>query len=78
MSARKPWLLPVLLLAMAALALPLAKFPVNSVPSLRLIKVPIRDAGDMAMDEALICLRERSRGKLVQAFLEIARAFAKG
>ena len=44
----------------------------------RLIKVPIRDAGDMAMDEALICLRERSRGKLVQAFLEIARAFAKG
>ncbi len=42
----------------------------------RLIRIPISDAGDMAMDEALICLRERARGKLVHAFLETARTFA--
>lgn len=36
--------------------------------------VPIRiDAPEMLMDEALICLRERSNGKLVHAFYEIAR-----
>ncbi len=35
--------------------------------------VPIRIEGpDMIMDEALICLRERSSGKLVRTFLEIA------
>jgi hypothetical protein len=28
----------------------------------------------MLMDEALICLRERSGGKLVRAFFEIARS----
>lgn len=44
----------------------------------RLIRIPIRDTADMTMDESLICLRERSRGKLVQAFLEIARQLAAG
>jgi len=35
--------------------------------------VPIRIEGaEMIMDEALICLRERSGGKLVRTFLEIA------
>ena len=31
------------------------------------------DAPEMLMDEALICLRERSSGKLVKAFFDIAR-----
>ncbi len=31
----------------------------------------------MLMDEALICLRERSNGKLVSAFFDIARSLAK-
>jgi aminoethylphosphonate catabolism LysR family transcriptional regulator len=31
------------------------------------------DAPEVLMDEALICLRERSSGKLVKAFLDIAR-----
>ena len=31
------------------------------------------DAPEMLMDEALICLRERSGGKLVQAFWSVAR-----
>lgn len=43
----------------------------------RLVPIPISGpAGTkdgLRMDEALICLRERSRGKLVQAFFEIAR-----
>ncbi len=38
----------------------------------RLVRIPIEGL-DMRMDEALVCLRERSRGKLVQAFLDIAR-----
>lgn len=40
---------------------------------------PIRiDAPEMTMDEALICLRERSGGKLVHAFWQIAESFAAG
>ncbi|MCB1480539.1 MAG: LysR family transcriptional regulator [Rhodobiaceae bacterium] len=42
----------------------------------RLTRIEI-DAPEMRMDEALICLRERSRGKLVQAFLATARSFQK-
>ncbi|MCB1479469.1 MAG: LysR family transcriptional regulator [Rhodobiaceae bacterium] len=42
----------------------------------RLARIEI-DAPEMRMDEALICLRERSRGKLVQAFLATARSFAE-
>ena len=39
--------------------------------------VPIRIEGpDMIMDEALICLRERSGGKLVRTFLEIASSLS--
>jgi DNA-binding transcriptional LysR family regulator len=39
--------------------------------------VPIRiDAPEMLMDEALICLRERANGKLVNAFYDIARRLA--
>ena len=30
----------------------------------------------MLMDEALICLKERAGGKLMRAFLEIARKLA--
>jgi len=39
----------------------------------RLLPIQI-DAPQMLMDEALICLRERSTGKLVKAFWEMARA----
>lgn len=38
----------------------------------RLMPIEI-DAPEMLMDEALICLRERSNGKLVKAFWEIAQ-----
>lgn len=41
----------------------------------RLVKIPIGAPG-LLMDEALICLTERSGGKLVRAFLEIARSAA--
>lgn len=41
----------------------------------RLVQIPIA-APEMLMDEALICLRERSGGKLVRAFLEIARSLS--
>lgn len=41
----------------------------------RLVPIEI-DAPQMLMDEALICLRERSNGKLVAAFFEIARELA--
>jgi len=39
----------------------------------RLVPIRISDC-EVMMDEALICLRERSGGKLIGAFLEIARA----
>ncbi|KQV30425.1 LysR family transcriptional regulator [Rhizobium sp. Root1203] len=39
----------------------------------RLVPIQI-DGPEMLMDEALICLRERSGGKLVRAFFEIARS----
>ncbi|AIM03133.1 LysR family transcriptional regulator [Sinorhizobium meliloti] len=39
---------------------------------------PIEIVGaEMLMDEALICLKERSGGKLVRAFFEIARSLAE-
>ncbi len=38
----------------------------------RLVRIPIEGADRMTMDEALICLRERRGGKLVQAFFEMA------
>lgn len=38
----------------------------------RLVPIAI-DAPEMLMDEALICLRERSAGKLVRAFWDVAR-----
>ena len=38
----------------------------------RLVPIAI-DAPEMLMDEALICLRERSGGKLVRAFWTVAR-----
>jgi DNA-binding transcriptional LysR family regulator len=41
----------------------------------RLVQIPIA-APQMLMDEALICLRERSGGKLVRAFLDIAGSMA--
>jgi len=41
----------------------------------RLVRIPI-DGPEMLMDEALICLRERAGGKLVQVFLDIARSMS--
>lgn len=41
----------------------------------RLVQIPIA-APEILMDEALICLRERSGGKLVRVFLDIARSLA--
>jgi aminoethylphosphonate catabolism LysR family transcriptional regulator len=41
----------------------------------RLVSIPI-DGPEMLMDEALICLRERSGGKLVRAFLDIAKSMS--
>jgi len=38
----------------------------------RLVLLPVRSLIPMMMDEALICLRERRAGKLVNAFFEIA------
>ncbi|AWC25970.1 HTH-type transcriptional activator CmpR (plasmid) [Aminobacter sp. MSH1] len=43
----------------------------------RLVQIPI-DAPEMLMDEALICLKERSGGKLVRVFLDIARSVPAG
>lgn len=43
----------------------------------RLVRIPIA-APEMLMDEALICLKERSGGKLVRVFLDIARSMAAG
>ena len=41
----------------------------------RLAKIPI-GGPPMLMDEALICLTERSRGKTMRAFLDIVRSFS--
>lgn len=41
----------------------------------RLVPITI-DAPETLMDEALICLRERSGGKLVRAFLDMARSMS--
>ena len=43
----------------------------------RLVQIPI-EGPPMLMDEALICLTERSQGKLVRAFLNCAREVASG
>lgn len=42
----------------------------------RLVQIPI-EGPPMLMDEALICLTERSQGKLVRAFLKCAREVAQ-
>ena len=39
----------------------------------RLVPIRISDC-EVMMSEALVCLRERAEGKLIGAFLEIARA----
>ncbi|MCV2871451.1 LysR substrate-binding domain-containing protein [Defluviimonas sp. WL0050] len=44
----------------------------------RLVSIPIEAGAAMVMDEALICLRERKAGKLVQAFFEVAAEMASG
>ncbi|OYX45352.1 MAG: LysR family transcriptional regulator [Rhodobacterales bacterium 32-67-9] len=44
----------------------------------RLVAIPVEGAEAMVMDEALVCLRERRGGKLVQAFFDIAREMAQG
>ncbi len=43
----------------------------------RFVRIAI-NAAPISMDEALICLRERSRGKLVQAFMALAAAHLAG
>ncbi|SDA96484.1 LysR substrate-binding domain-containing protein [Mesorhizobium qingshengii] len=42
----------------------------------RLVRIAI-DAPETLMDEALICLRERSGGKLVRVFLDMARSMSE-
>ena len=42
----------------------------------RLVAIPVEGAEAMVMDEALVCLRDRRGGKLVQAFFDIAREMA--
>ena len=42
----------------------------------RLVQIPLEGGENMMMEETLICLRERRGGKLVNAFLEIARKHA--
>ncbi len=42
----------------------------------RLVAIPIDGAEEMVMDEALVCLRDRKGGKLVQAFFAVAREMA--
>lgn len=42
----------------------------------RLVRIPLEGEENMMMQETLICLRERRGGKLVNAFLEIARSHA--
>lgn len=46
-------------------------------PDGRLVPILISDC-DAQMEEALICLRERAGGKLIRAFLEIAREIVPG
>lgn len=43
----------------------------------RLVAIPVAGTEAVRMDEALICLRERRNGKLVQAFLEVAGEVAR-
>lgn len=42
----------------------------------RLVRYPVKSADDLEMEEALICLQERSGSKLVSAFFDVAQAFA--
>ncbi len=43
------------------------------LPDPRLVALPLEPAPGLIMDEALICLRERRGGKMVRAFLDLAR-----
>ncbi len=43
------------------------------VADTRLVAVPVKGADRLMMDEALICLKERRGGKLVRAFIDMAR-----
>ena len=43
------------------------------IPDVRLVSVPLDGGEVLMMQEALICLRERRNGKLVRAFLELAK-----
>ncbi|WP_284165545.1 LysR substrate-binding domain-containing protein [Frigidibacter sp. SD6-1] len=45
-------------------------------PDPRLVAIPVEGTDHVRMDEALICLRERKGGKLVQAFFNIAASMA--
>ncbi len=47
------------------------------VPDVRLVEIPIEGNAAIMMEEALICLRVRRGGKLVAAFLDLARGLAK-
>ncbi len=44
----------------------------------RLVRIPLEADDRMLMEEALICLKERRNGKLVNAFLEVARELSGG
>lgn len=48
------------------------------VPDARLVAVPLPVSDLLMMEEALICLRERRGGKMVRAFLDMARQVQAG
>jgi aminoethylphosphonate catabolism LysR family transcriptional regulator len=48
------------------------------VPDARLVAVPLPPSDLLMMEEALICLRERRGGKMVRAFLDMARQAVAG
>ena len=48
------------------------------VPDTRLVAVPLPVSDLLMMEEALICLRERRGGKMVRAFLDMARQVQAG
>ena len=48
------------------------------MPDARLVAVPLPQSDLLMMEEALICLRERRGGKMVRAFLDMARLVSAG
>jgi len=47
------------------------------VEDTRLVRIPLENEAEMMMEEALICLRERRNGSLVNAFLTVAEEISE-